>query len=186
VETKALQEDVEAGRARSVGERIEKPHVVEPVSIFYEKVARVHPEDPRSPKIGIGRFEAEIWVLSGLGVNFAGFTKAQLVATRFFFDALFPFVLLFLLSFVTKPVPRSELDKYFGKIHTPVQPTPEEDERAVEAAMTYPETLRNRKIWPRSSWEIMKPGKADIIGFGGTWLLVGVIILLLWLMVTIK
>jgi hypothetical protein len=32
----------------------------------------------------------------------------------------------------------------------------------------------------------MKPGRADFVGFGGTWVLVGVIILLLWLMVSIK
>jgi hypothetical protein len=32
----------------------------------------------------------------------------------------------------------------------------------------------------------MKPQKADILGFAGTWLLVGVIIFLLWLMVTIR
>ena len=32
----------------------------------------------------------------------------------------------------------------------------------------------------------MKPGKKDIIGFGGSWVLVGVIIFLLWLMVTVK
>jgi hypothetical protein len=32
----------------------------------------------------------------------------------------------------------------------------------------------------------MKPGKWDIIGFGGSWVLVGVIIALLWLMVTIR
>lgn len=32
----------------------------------------------------------------------------------------------------------------------------------------------------------MKPGWIDVLGFGGSWLLVGVIIFLLWLMVNIK
>jgi SSS family solute:Na+ symporter len=125
-------------------------------------------------------------VLSWLGIDFTRFTKAQLVATRFFFDALFPFVLLFLLSFLTRPTPKVDLDNFFGKIHTPVQPTPDQDQSAVEEAMAHPEKWEKRKLMPKSKWEIMKPGRADIIGFGGTWLLVGVIIFLLWLMVTIR
>jgi hypothetical protein len=83
-------------------------------------------------------------------------------------------------------VPQSNLDRFFGKVHTPVQPSSEQDDRAVEDAATHPENWRIRKIWPRSNWEIMKPGRADVFGFGGTWVLVGVIIFLLWLMVTIK
>jgi len=184
--TKALQEDVDAGRARATGEKIEKPHAIEPAAVFYEKVVRVRPEDPDSPRIGIGRFEAEIWVLSWLGIDFTRFTKAQLVATRFFFDALFPFVLLFLLSWLTRPLPKSDLDSFFAKIHTPVQPIPTEDDRTVEEARAHPEKLERRKLWPRSNWEVMKPGRADVLGFGGTWVLVGVIILLLWIMVSIR
>jgi len=46
--------------------------------------------------------------------------------------------------------------------------------------------LERRKLWPRSNWEVMKPGRADVLGFGGTWVLVGVIILLLWIMVSIR
>jgi len=186
IQTEALQEDVAAGRAKAVGEKIEKEHIIEPAAVFFEKVARIRAEDPNSPKIGIGRFEAEVWVLSWLGVDFTRFTKAQLVATRFFFDALFPFVLLFWLSFLTRPVPKLDLDNFFGKIHTPVRPTPEQDQNAVEEAMAHPEKWEGEKIWPGSNWEIMKPQKADVIGFGGTWLLVGVIILLLGLMVTIR
>jgi SSS family solute:Na+ symporter len=184
--TEALQEDVDAGRARATGEKIEKPHAIEPAAVFYEKVVRVRPEDPDSPRIGIGRFESEIWVLSWLGIDFTRFTKAQLVATRFFFDALFPFVLLFLLSGLTRPLPKSVLDSFFAKVHTSVQPNPAEDDRAVEEARAHPEKFERRKLWPRSNWEVMKPGRADILGFGGTWVLVGVIILLLWLMVTIR
>ncbi len=186
VQTEALEEDVRAGRASQVGEKIAKRQVIEPAAIFYEKVARVRPEDPSSPRIGIGRFEAEIWVLSWLGIDLTRFTKAQLVAARFFFDALFPFFLLFILSWLTRPVPQPALDSFFAKIHTPVQPTPELDKEAVEEAARQPERWRGRKVWPRSHWEIMKPGRADVIGFGGTWLLVGVIIFLLWLMVTIQ
>lgn len=186
IRTAALQEDVVEGRAASLGRKIERPYVIEPAAVFYDKVARRDPADPASAKIGLGRFNAEIWVLSWLGIDFSGWTKAQLSAARFGFDALFPFLLLFLISLVTQPVPSKDLDRFFGKIHTPIQPTPEEDARAVEAAANEPERIGRLKIWPRSSWEILKPTRMDVIGFGGSWLLVGVIILLLWLMVSIK
>ncbi|MDH7513909.1 MAG: sodium:solute symporter family protein, partial [Clostridiales bacterium] len=148
IQTEALEEDVKAGRAAAVGDKIAKQHVVEPAAIFYEKVARIRPEDPESPKIGIGRFEAELWVLSWLRIDLTRFTKAQLVAARFFFDALFPFVILFILSFLTKPVPKADLERFFAKIHTPVQPTPENDLKAVEEAASQPEGWIKRKIWP--------------------------------------
>jgi len=186
ITTGALQEDVTEGRAERIGQKIRKAHLIERAAVFFEKVARIDPDDPRSPKIGIGRFNAEVWVLSWIGIDLTDFTKARLSAARFFFDALFPFLLLFLISFVTRPAPKEALDRFFGRIHTPVQPTPELDAQAVQDAYDHPDKFRAGKVWPRSQWEIMKPGWMDVIGFGGSWVLVGIIILLLWLMVSIK
>jgi SSS family solute:Na+ symporter len=187
ITTKAVLEDVEAGRAAAVGEVIRKEHASPPEGIFYEKVARIDPKDPDSPKVGIGRFQAELWVLSWAGIDFAGFSKAQLSAVRFGFDALFPFLLLFLLSAFTRPAPKADLDRFFARVHTPVQPTPEEEERALRRAVeNYDEEVERRKLKPGSNWEIMKPKLVDVLGFAGCWLLVGVIIVLLWLMVHIR
>jgi SSS family solute:Na+ symporter len=186
ITTQAVREDVAAGRASSIGQVIRKEHVNPPAGILFEKVARSDPQDPASPKVGIGRFHAELWVLGWLGIDFSGFSKAQLSAVRFGFDALFPFVLLFLLSFFTRPVPKADLDRFFARVHTPVQPTPEEEERALRHAVEHYEEVEARKLKPGSSWEIMKPKLIDVIGFGGCWLLVGVIIFLLWLMVNIR
>ena len=186
VKTEAVEEDVQQGLADHVGQVIVKRHVIEPVGIFFDKVVREDPSNPDSPKIGLGRFQAEVWVLSLLGVDFSHFTKAQLVATRFFFDALFPFVLLFLLSYVTRPVPKEDLDRFFARIHTPVMPDKEAERRALEEASRHPEIFEKQKLWPGSNWEILKPTWKDAAGFGGAWLMVGVIIFLLWLMVSIK
>jgi SSS family solute:Na+ symporter len=186
ITTQAVREDVEAGRALTVGQVIQKEHTSPPEGIFYEKVARLDPKDPASPRIGIGRFNAEIWVLSWFGVDFSNFSKAQLSAVRFGFDALFPFVLLFLLSALTKPAPKADLDRFFARVHTPVQPTPEEEERALRHAVEHYEEVEARKLRPGSNWEIMKPKLVDVLGFAGCWLLVGVIILLLWAMVNIR
>ncbi len=185
VVTGALQEDVEAGRARAVGESIRKSHRIEATGIFFENVVRIDPDDPASPVEGRGRFNAEIWVLSILPINLSRWTKAQLVAARFFFDALFPFVLLFGISPLTRPVDKRRLDRFYGKLHTPVQPTPDEDDSAVELAAHNPEAFEPRKIWPGSSWEVLKPGRIDWIGFGGSWVVVILVLFTLWLLARI-
>ena len=186
VTVSALKEDVEKGRAEYTGQSIKKEHTIEPVGIFFEQVARTDPADPSSPQEGLGRFHAEIWVLSWFGIDFSHSTKAQLVAIRFLFDALFPFLLLFLISFVTKPAPKPNLDRFFATLHTPVQKTPEEEKAALEDSYRNPGKFEKDKLFPGSNWEILKPNRTDFLGFGGSWVLVGVIILLLWLMTSIK
>jgi len=186
ITTRALREDVAAGRAAAVGEMIRKERVNPPTGIFFEKVALSDPGNPASPRVGIGRFHAEIWLLSWCGIDFSGFSKAQLSAVRFGFDALFPFLLLFLLSAVTKPVAKKDLDRFFAKVHTPIQRTPEEEERALRHAVEHYDEIERRKLRPGSNWEFMKPVRADVIGFCGSWVLVGLIVFLLWLVVNIK
>jgi solute:Na+ symporter, SSS family len=183
--TAALQSDVDDGKAAKAGEKITKNHTIEPVGIFFESVARVNPDDPSSPKTGLGRFQSEIWIMSWFGIDFTSWSKAQLTAGRFFFDALFPFLILFLVSFLTKPGEKDHLDKFYAKMYTPVQPTPEEESMALRAANDNPRMYDDRKLFRKSNWEMLKPGRIDYIGFFGSWVLVGVIVFLLWLVVTI-
>ncbi|MDZ7269615.1 MAG: sodium:solute symporter family protein [candidate division KSB1 bacterium] len=185
IHTKALQTDVDAGLAREVGERIAKTRVIPPYPIFFDKVARENPEDPNSRLIGIGRFNAELWVLSWFGLDFSGWNKAQLEAARFAFDALFPLLCLIVLSYFTRPVSRKTLDYFFAKVHTPIQPTPEEDRRLVLENAAHMHHLEARKLFPRTHWEFHKPLKMDYLGFFGTWGLVGLVILLLWIVVNL-
>jgi SSS family solute:Na+ symporter len=177
---------VEQGNADFVGQSISKQHVIEPVGVYFESVARIDPSDPKSAKVGLGRFHAELWVLSWFRIDFSGYKKSQLVAIRFFFDALFPFLFLFLISFFTKPAAKINLDRFFAKLHTPVQKTEEKERQALQDSYDNPGKFEKDKIKLGSNWEIMKPKKIDILGFGGSWILVGVIILLLWLMTSIK
>jgi SSS family solute:Na+ symporter len=186
VRTDATLDDVAAGRAAAVGQSIERTHAVPPIGVYFDRVAREKPSDPQSPKVGLGRFNAEVWVIGWLGIDFSGWSKAQLLAIRFFFDALFPFVLLILLSFVTPRVPKRALDRFFARLHTPVQPTAEAEAAAVAAAYADPGRFERDKLFPGSDWEIMKPARSDYVGFFGTWGLVGVVVFLLWLMVTIR
>jgi solute:Na+ symporter, SSS family len=186
VSARATSDDVVQGRASAVGQRFERRHEIAPVGIYFDRVARTNPSDPLSPKTGLGRFNAEIWLLGCLGVEFTGWSKAQLLATRFFFDALFPFVLLFAFSYVTRPVAAANLDRFFARVHTPVQSTPDAERAAIEAAYANPRRYDGDKLFPGTGWEILRPSAGDFLGFFGTCGLVGVVVLLLWLMVTIQ
>ena len=185
ITTGALADDIESGIADEVGQTIRKEHHTEPVGVFFDTIVRSNPADPQSPKVGQGRFCAEVWILSWFGIDFTAFSKAQLVATRFFFDALFPFVLLIGISMVTKRNDKGCLDRFYSRLHTPVQATLEADADAVEHAARNPAMYEPRKLLPGSNWEILKPGWVDVLGFGGSWLLVGGILLLLWMLATI-
>lgn len=185
VETKALRADVEAGLAQHPGERITKTRMVPPYPLFFDRITREDPADPNSRLLGVGRFNAELWVLSWFGIDFSGFNKAQLEATRFAFDAIFPLLCLIVLSYFSKPASRKTLDYFFAKVHTPIQPTPEEDKRKVEENAAHMHHFESRKLFPKTHWELHKPMKMDYIGFFGTWALVGLIILLLWFVVNI-
>ena len=186
VQEPAIAVDVEAGRAAQVGDLITKSREIPRSAIFFDAVAREDPADPSSARVGVGRFNAEVWVLSWLGFDFRDTPRSWLIALRFYFAALFPFVLLFLFSALTIPVQTQALDRFFAKLHTPVQPTPEGDASALESAYARPRQFDSEKLFPNSGWEIMKPMKMDYIGFGGSWVLVGVIVFLLWMMVNIR
>ena len=182
----ATNDDVAAGRAGRTGEYITRTQVVPPVGVFFEKVVPIEPANPASAREGRGRFHAELWVMSWFGVDFIRWTKPQLVAARFYFDALFPFLALVVLSWFTRPEPREALDRFFAKVHTPVQPTPEAEAAALAAACADPRQFDADKVFKGENWEILKPARSDYAGFFGTWALVGVVILLLWAMVTVR
>jgi SSS family solute:Na+ symporter len=185
ITTAALAEDVAAGRAERIGQAITKTHRRQPTGVFFEHVVRSDPSDPDSPKVGRGRFHAELWLLSWFGADLTRCRKSQLVAARFFIDALLPFGLLFLLSVVTRPAGKPYLDGFYAKMHTPIQPTPQQEEQALERARARPEVYESRRLWRRSSWEILRPGWIDLVGFGGSCILVGLVILLLCVLVTL-
>jgi SSS family solute:Na+ symporter len=176
IRTRAIEEDVAAGRARSVGQVIERTKTAPPAGIFYETVVRRNPEDPKSPWVGQGMFRTQIYLLSLTGLDFARMTKAQVATCSFLFDIIFPFLVLFGVSLITRRNSEKVLREFYAAVHTPVVADPEEDARRVQAAVDNPEIAERDKIFPGTDWEFWKPTKADIIGFFICWLIIGVII----------
>jgi SSS family solute:Na+ symporter len=95
--------DVAAGSAQRIGQPISKPLVVLPTAVYFDKVARQDPRDPASPLEGLGRFNVENYYAQPPPHSRAPFhTPALMTTARWAFDGLFPFVILIVLSFLTK------------------------------------------------------------------------------------
>jgi len=178
ITTKALQEDVDAGRADFVGQKIQKKKVHSPAAIFFDKIVRENLDDPNSPLVGEGVFRNQLFYLSKLGVPVHKMTKAQLATLSFIFDIIFPFIVLFGISLITKRNSEKTLREFYGAIHTPAVADQEEDERRVKQAVENPEMVEKKKLFRGTDWEFWKPDKWDIWGFVLSWVVVGIIILL--------
>jgi SSS family solute:Na+ symporter len=183
ISTKAVAEDVVRGQADSVGQIIQKRKVQPPVAVFFDEVVRENPSDPSSRLVGTGSFKNQIYYCSLLGVPVQTMGKAELATTSLIFDIIFPFLMLFAVSLVTKRNSEKALREFYGAVHTPTVADQEEDARRVREAIEHPEIVEQRKMFPHTDWEFWKPTKADIWGFVGCWVLVvGIILLYLFLM----
>jgi SSS family solute:Na+ symporter len=134
-------------------------------AVFFESVVRSRADDPASPLEGRGRFHLELFLLDRAGIDMATKSAAARFAARFFFDGLFPFALLILVSYFTRQPSKALVDQFYGKMKTPVGATPELEEAAMAATIRDPHRMDHRKLLPWSSWEFTKWDKVDTIGF---------------------
>ena len=177
-EVDATAADVAAGRAKAPGEKITVTRRIEPVSLYFEEgVVRVDPKDPTSPRTGKGLFRTEVFLLSLLGVDVAGFSSAQLLTTRYLVDALIPILLIFGVSLVTRPTDPERVARFYARMKTPVAPTLEEDARRVAESYAHPTRYDHLKLFPGSNWEFTRWDRTDTLGFLACCALVGVVLL---------
>jgi len=134
--------------------------------VYWDKIVRQDPNDLSSPLQGAGRFHVELVILDRIGFDPVAMDTSARYAARFFFDGLFPFVVLILVSLMTRAPDRAHIDQFFGKMKTPVGETPEEEERAVAETRQRPDRFDHTKLFgPRSNWEFTKWDRTDTVGF---------------------
>jgi SSS family solute:Na+ symporter len=134
--------------------------------VFFESVVRVNPADPTSEVVGGKRFHLELWVLDGVGFDVAGLTASGRNAARFLYAGIFPFIVLILVSWFTRPPDRARTDLFFGKMKTPVGSTPELEISAMAETARNPHRYDHTKLFGiNSAWEFGKWDKVDTIGF---------------------
>lgn len=137
-----------------------------PVPVFFDAVIRSRPHDLNSPLQGTGRFNMESFLISRLGVDVTKFTPNERLNTQYFWDGLFPFVVLILVSLVTRNADPAKVDFFYGKMKTPVGESPEADAAALEQTRLNPHRFDQTKLLGvGSSWEFGKWNREDGVGF---------------------
>jgi len=163
---RAKQEDVKEGRAKTIGQEIIKVKREEPAGIYFENIEA----KADGHRIGSGLFRFQLWVVGLFGINLTSFSKAGLSATSFLFDIVFPFVILFIVSVITRPNSERVLREFYARVHTPAIANTEQDAIEVLKRIDDPSLVERDKIFPHTNWEFWKLTKQDYIGFGLCWL----------------
>ena len=156
-----------------------------PVPVYFESVVRDQADDPDSALRGRGRLHLELVALKLLQFDVEGMTTSGRFAARFFFNAISPFVFLIGLSLLTRPPEQARIDRFFGRMKTPVGATAETEAAAIEATLRDPHRFDHLKLFPRSSWEFTKWDRVDAVGFIVCCFISGAIILLFRFLLTL-
>jgi solute:Na+ symporter, SSS family len=114
---------------------------------------------------GEGRMNLDYYIYHLLGMDLRKADKALLTTMRLPPRLIMPFVVMILLSLVTRPGSQRALDRYYVKMKTPVQPDPEDDRRELELSYEKPERFNHKKLFPGTKIEIMRPTFIDVTGF---------------------
>ena len=178
VRVSATGEDVSAGRAKLVGDKILKARHSDAVPIFFEDgVVRKDPSNPDSPKEGLGRFNIEIYLLYLMGIDVKAFTPPFIMTIRFLVDALLPVFILLGVSCLTRPDNPERTARFYVRLKTPVVPDPAADAEAVSKSYADPRGYDHTKLLPKSDWEFTKWDRLDALGFLICCAFVGVVLL---------
>jgi SSS family solute:Na+ symporter len=129
---------------------------------------------------GDDHFSAGAWILRQTRFMSGDHGPGALLAAQFFFDAVFPFVVLIGVSLFTKPPTPATVDQFFGKMKTPVGASRELDAIAMEKTRLRPGRFDSTKLFAGSSWEFTKWDRVDTTGFVACCLISLLIIALFW------
>lgn len=154
-----------------------------PAGVYFATVAHARANDLSSPLVGSGRFNFECWLISRAGLDVARLTPNQRLTVQFFFDGIFPFAVLIVVSLLTRRTDAQRVALFYGKMKTPVGDTPEAEVAAMEETRRHPARFDHTKLLPRSNWEFCKWDRVDTVGFiicsVVSGLIVGIFVLLL-------
>ncbi|HGY55341.1 MAG TPA: sodium:solute symporter family protein [Caldithrix abyssi] len=106
-----------------------------------------------------------LFILHTLGINLSGLSVSWLMTINYAMQISIPFILLFVISYISTPPDKRTVDLIFAKLNTPVSEDKEEDERQIEQYLNNPQHPNNRRLFPHSEWEINKPDKTLVVGF---------------------
>jgi SSS family solute:Na+ symporter len=156
-----------AGKAESVrpdiletGEQFEKKVLLPRKSIFWSDGLELN----EGKVAGLGNLKVELIALDRLGWDLSKNSYSLNETLTFLFRIIFPFLILMLVAYFTKPEDKMRLDQFYGKMMTPVVGSHEDDVNAMQQTRTNPNRFNYLKLFPNSNWEFRIWNSEDWIG----------------------
>ncbi len=146
--------------ALQIGEKFEKKVLLPKKSIFWSDGLEFN----EGKTAGLGNLKVELVTLELLGYDLSKNSYSLNETFTFIFRIIFPFGILMLIAFFTKPEDKKRLDQFYGKMLTPVVGTHEDDEHAMKLTRANPNRFNHVLIFPNSNWEFRKWNREDWVG----------------------
>jgi Na+/proline symporter len=136
------------------------------VPVYFDAVTHAVPGDLSSRLEGRGRFNLEAYLVGRMGGDVARFGFNARMSLQYLWDVFFPFMVLIVVSLMTRKSQGDHVALFYGKMKTPVGDTPELEHTAMEATRKAPERFEHLKLFGcGSSWEFTRWDRVDTVGF---------------------
>ncbi len=143
-----------------------KPQPAGPPRQVDESTTEVVLQYPEGTRLrGFGMFKLDFLVYRLFGMDFTTKSNAMFATLDFPVKIVAPFVLMILLSLITRRNSKEVLDRLYVRMKTPVDPDPEIDKREVEKSYADPSRFDHRKLLPGTDFEAQRPTVTDAAGF---------------------
>ncbi len=135
--------------------------------------------------MGKGRLRFSLIFPALLGINLKSLGVGDLNAFGFFLDAIIPFIIIIIVSYMTGRNHQEALDQFYGRMHTPVCGSPADDANEMTLTRKNPLRFKHKKSFPNSNIELLKPTRRDLLGFLAISGVVVIVILFLYVLTRI-
>ena len=114
---------------------------------------------------GSGQFNLDLLLFHWCGMDLRTRSVAELRSLKLFTQIIAPFLVMIVLSLLTKRNSKEALDRFYVKMKTAVDPDREKDRKELEASYANPSRFDEKRLFPNSDWEFVKPKTFDVVGF---------------------
>ncbi len=155
------------------GEQFSKTDVLPQRSIFWTQGVK---KSADGQTYGSGMLNLELVLVDQCITDLSQKPYAWNESLRVLIRTIFPFLVLLIAAWLSKPLPKDKLDQFFVKMKTKVHIDPQEDAKQMALSRENPARFDHLKLFPASDWEIYRWGKEDSWGFIAS---VGILVVIL-------
>jgi solute:Na+ symporter, SSS family len=143
-----------------VGQAIEKTIIPPRKSVFWSKGIK----EVDGQAQGQGLLYVEMIVVDQF-VDLSELPYAKVETIRTLLKIFLPFSVIIIVSLLTRPDDKQQLERFYVKMRTPVHVDKKVDQMEMEISLANPNRFHERLLLPNSQFEIFKWNRVDTIGF---------------------